>query len=69
MSAKRSPELIFAQSAFARHVLDRQLGAVALLDPSEDKATRTETDIVFNDGWPICLSIFDVADHEASVGE
>ncbi|KAH9843189.1 SacI homology domain-containing protein [Rhodofomes roseus] len=39
------------ESAFARHVLDRQLGAVALLDPSEDKATRTETDIVFNDAW------------------
>ena len=42
--------LVTIQSAFARHALNRQLGAVALLDPSEDKATRTETDIVFNDG-------------------
>lgn len=42
--------LVAMQSAFARHVLNRQLGAVALLDPSEDTATRTETDIVFNDG-------------------
>ncbi|KAI0718313.1 SacI homology domain-containing protein [Fomitopsis betulina] len=39
------------ESAFARHVLNRQLGAVALLDPSEDTMTRTETDIVFNDVW------------------
>lgn len=38
-----------AKSAFARHVLNRQLGAVALLDPSEEKQ-RTETDVVFNDG-------------------
>ncbi|GBE82128.1 predicted protein [Sparassis crispa] len=36
------------RSAFARHVLNRQLGAVALLN-AEDK--RTETDIVFNDVW------------------
>lgn len=42
--------LVAIQSAFARHVLNRQLGAVALLDPSEDTMTRTETDIVFNDG-------------------
>ncbi|KAF9819771.1 hypothetical protein IEO21_01862 [Rhodonia placenta] len=39
-----------AKSAFARHVLNRQLGAVALLDPSEEKQ-RTETDVVFNDVW------------------
>ncbi|PCH37867.1 hypothetical protein WOLCODRAFT_161110 [Wolfiporia cocos MD-104 SS10] len=38
------------ESAFARHVLDRQLGAVALLDPAEDKQ-RTEADVVFNDVW------------------
>ncbi|TFK54747.1 hypothetical protein OE88DRAFT_1777920 [Heliocybe sulcata] len=37
------------QSAFARHVLDRQLGALALLNPST--GVRTETDIVFNDVW------------------
>jgi len=37
------------ESAFARHVLNRQLGAVALLNPSEEK--RTEVDIVFNDVW------------------
>ncbi|OBZ69155.1 Proteasome subunit beta type-5 [Grifola frondosa] len=35
-------------SAFARHVLNRQLGAVALLNPEDQ---RTETDIVFNDVW------------------
>ncbi|KZT71284.1 hypothetical protein DAEQUDRAFT_724233 [Daedalea quercina L-15889] len=39
------------ESAFARHVLNRQLGAVALLDTSEYKTARTETDIVFNDVW------------------
>ncbi|EPQ58006.1 hypothetical protein GLOTRDRAFT_114553 [Gloeophyllum trabeum ATCC 11539] len=37
------------QSAFARHVLDRQLGALALLNPAE--GIRTETDVVFNDVW------------------
>ncbi|KAH9952101.1 SacI homology domain-containing protein, partial [Amylocystis lapponica] len=37
------------EGTFARHVLNRQLGAVALLDPSEDK--RTEMDVVFNDVW------------------
>ncbi|KAI0748534.1 SacI homology domain-containing protein [Daedaleopsis nitida] len=36
------------ESAFARHVLNRQLGAVALLNPEEQ---RTEMDIVFNDVW------------------
>ncbi|OSD08576.1 hypothetical protein PYCCODRAFT_1429632 [Trametes coccinea BRFM310] len=36
------------ESAFARHVLNRQLGAVALLN--QDKG-RTEMDIVFNDVW------------------
>ncbi|KAH8106812.1 SacI homology domain-containing protein [Cristinia sonorae] len=37
------------ESAFARYVLQRQLGAVALLPNSE--AGRTEGDIVFNDVW------------------
>ncbi|KAI0822863.1 SacI homology domain-containing protein [Trametes gibbosa] len=36
------------ESAFARHVLNRQLGAVALLNQDE---RRTEMDIVFNDVW------------------
>jgi hypothetical protein len=36
------------QSAFARHVLNRQMGAVALLNSSE--MGKTETDIIFNDG-------------------
>ncbi|KAI0780655.1 SacI homology domain-containing protein [Trametes elegans] len=36
------------ESAFARHVLNRQLGAVALLSQEE---RRTEMDIVFNDVW------------------
>ncbi|KAG6860598.1 hypothetical protein C0995_009488 [Termitomyces sp. Mi166 len=36
------------KSAFARYVLNKQLGAVALLNPQSE--TRTETDIVFNDG-------------------
>ncbi|KAI0636699.1 SacI homology domain-containing protein [Trametes polyzona] len=35
------------ESAFARHVLNRQLGAVALLNQDE---RRTEMDVVFNDG-------------------
>ena len=35
------------QSAFARRVLDKQLGAVALLTPSG----RTELDSIFNDIW------------------
>ncbi|CCM00021.1 uncharacterized protein FIBRA_02047 [Fibroporia radiculosa] len=38
------------ESAFARHVLNRQLGAVALLDTS-GAIQRTETDVVFNDVW------------------
>ncbi|EKM55175.1 uncharacterized protein PHACADRAFT_184007 [Phanerochaete carnosa HHB-10118-sp] len=37
------------ESAFARHVLSRQLGAVALPQPSDGH--RTETDVVFNDVW------------------
>ncbi|GLB34696.1 putative inositol phosphatase [Lyophyllum shimeji] len=37
------------QSAFARYVLNKQLGAVALLNPQGEG--RTETDIVFNDVW------------------
>ncbi|RPD66400.1 hypothetical protein L226DRAFT_530498 [Lentinus tigrinus ALCF2SS1-7] len=36
------------ESAFARYVLNKQLGAVALLNP-EDR--RTEVDVVFNDVW------------------
>ncbi|TFK92292.1 hypothetical protein K466DRAFT_659372 [Polyporus arcularius HHB13444] len=36
------------ESAFARYVLNRQLGAVALLNPEEH---RTEVDVVFNDVW------------------
>ncbi|GJE90764.1 SacI homology domain-containing protein [Phanerochaete sordida] len=37
------------ESAFARHVLNRQLGAVALQQPSD--GSRSETDVVFNDVW------------------
>ncbi|KAJ7219415.1 SacI homology domain-containing protein [Mycena pura] len=37
------------QSAFARHVLINQLGAVALLNPALEG--RTEMDSVFNDVW------------------
>ncbi|KAG6883960.1 hypothetical protein C0993_002493, partial [Termitomyces sp. T159_Od127] len=37
------------QSAFARHDLNKQLGAVALLNFQGE--TRTETDVVFNDVW------------------
>ncbi|KAK7020499.1 SacI homology domain-containing protein [Favolaschia claudopus] len=37
------------QSAFARYVLNNQLGAVALLNPALEG--RTETDNVFNDVW------------------
>ena len=40
--------ITLSQSAFARHVLQRQLGAVALLTSPE--AGRTECEIVFNDG-------------------
>ena len=35
------------QSAFARYVLNRQLGALALYNPEE---THPECDTVFNDG-------------------
>lgn len=37
------------QSAFARHMLNRQLLAVALFNPSEQG--RTTIDVVFNDMW------------------
>ncbi|RDB21105.1 Phosphatidylinositide phosphatase SAC2 [Hypsizygus marmoreus] len=37
------------QSAFARYVLNKQLGAVALLNPQGEG--RTEIDLVFNDVW------------------
>ncbi|KAI0695707.1 SacI homology domain-containing protein [Cytidiella melzeri] len=37
------------ESAFARHVLNRQLGSVALQYPSD--ASKFETDVVFNDVW------------------
>ncbi|KAJ7709765.1 SacI homology domain-containing protein [Mycena rosella] len=37
------------ESAFARYVLNNQLGAIALLNPSMEG--RTETDNVFNDVW------------------
>ncbi|EGN95512.1 hypothetical protein SERLA73DRAFT_113095 [Serpula lacrymans var. lacrymans S7.3] len=37
------------QSAFARHVMNIHLGAVALLNPSENG--RSDTDIIFNDVW------------------
>ncbi|KAI0054006.1 hypothetical protein FA95DRAFT_1551790 [Auriscalpium vulgare] len=37
------------QSAFARHILNRQLLALALYNPSEHE--RPEIDIVFNDVW------------------
>ncbi|KAI0082839.1 hypothetical protein K474DRAFT_1584893 [Panus rudis PR-1116 ss-1] len=38
------------ESAFARHVLNRQLGAVALLTPQQTEG-RSEADVVFNDVW------------------
>lgn len=41
----------FLQSAFARYVLNKQLGAVALLNPELDG--MTDTDLVFNDGKSI----------------
>ncbi|KAF9532199.1 SacI homology domain-containing protein [Crepidotus variabilis] len=37
------------QSAFARYALNKQLGAVALLNPSN--AGRTDADMAFNDVW------------------
>lgn len=37
-----------SQSAFARYVLNKQLGAVALLHPTN--SGRTEADFCFNDG-------------------
>ena len=47
--ADAGADTILQKSAFARHVLSKQLSAVALLDASE--SGRTETDIVFNDVW------------------
>ena len=41
-------QLTDLQSAFSRHVLNRQLGAVALLNPSE--VGKTDMDVIFNDG-------------------
>ncbi|KAH9484391.1 Phosphatidylinositide phosphatase SAC2 [Psilocybe cubensis] len=37
------------QSAFARYMLNKQLGAVALLNPSN--SGRTDADLAFNDVW------------------
>ncbi len=39
---------VVLQSAFARYVLNKQLGAVALLNPTN--SGRTDADLVFNDG-------------------
>lgn len=41
-------DIIISQSAFARHVLNRQLSSVALQYPSG--AGKLEADVVFNDG-------------------
>ncbi|KAF7778523.1 hypothetical protein Agabi119p4_2868 [Agaricus bisporus var. burnettii] len=38
------------QSAFARHIMNRQLGALALLNPSIT-TKRPDIDLVFNDVW------------------
>ena len=48
--ARSSREILTtsAQSAFARHVLNRQLGSVALQYPSG--TAKAETDVIFNDG-------------------
>jgi hypothetical protein len=46
------PQMV--QSAFARHVLNRQLLALALLNPSE--SGRPEIDVFFNDGMTSGLS-------------
>jgi len=43
------------QSAFARYVLNKQLGAVALLNPTN--AGRTDADLAFNDGLEAFLSL------------
>ena len=56
------------QSAFARHVLDTQLGAVALFDPSE--GGKTDLDVVFNDSmFLINIDPFAVHLLSNSVGE
>lgn len=39
------------KSAFARHILNRQLGSVALQYPSG--ASKVESDVVFNDGMSV----------------
>lgn len=45
---KQSDAHEFGQSAFARHVLNRQLGAVALFN--EVEVGKSESEVVFNDG-------------------
>jgi hypothetical protein len=52
------------QSAFARYVLNNQLGAVALLNPGMEG--RTETDNVFNDGGCFPHRKRDGTDHNAA---
>ena len=47
------------QSAFARHVLDRQLLALALLNPSE--SGRSEMDVFFNDGMTSSRALTNVS--------
>ncbi len=47
-SLPRSSNEFARQSAFSRHILNKQLSAVALFDPSE--AGKTDADVVFNDG-------------------
>jgi phosphatidylinositol 4-phosphatase len=44
------------KSAFARHALNRELGAVALLNPVQQG--RTEVDIVFNDSKCVLAQCF-----------
>ena len=46
------------QSAFARHVLNRQLLTLALLNPS--KSSRPEIDVVFNDGMTPGWALTDI---------
>ncbi|KAI0723971.1 SacI homology domain-containing protein [Cerioporus squamosus] len=53
------------ESAFARYVLNRQLGAVALLNPEEH---RTEVDVVFNDVSQTVLICVDVSSRLLSAG-
>lgn len=47
------------KSAFARYVLNKQLGAVALLNPAD--VGRTQTDVIFNDSaWAALLQCIPV---------